>query len=159
MKHLVKGRKLNRTRKHREALFTNLMTSLIANGQIKTSQAKAKAVQSMIEKAITTAKKQTVPSRRKLATIFGKRETVNVLTESIAKMTGNRTSGYTRIISIGERRGDNMPLVRLELIDYKKEVKTEDKKPMVTAEAKPKNAKKPETASKKVSQKVKKDNA
>lgn len=120
MKHRVLGRKLNRTKKHREALFANLMTALFEHGHIKTSQAKAKAIQSMAEKAITTAKKQSVSSRRKLAETFGKRQTVNILTDEITKMAAARTSGYTRIVSLGERRGDNTPMVRLELVDYKK---------------------------------------
>lgn len=156
MKHRVLGRKLNRTKKHREALFANLMTALFEHGQIKTSQAKAKAIQSMAEKAITTAKKQSVPSRRKLAETFGKRQTVNLLTDEITKMTAVRTSGYTRIVSLGERRGDNTPMVRLELIDYKKAepVKIEEAKKAVV-EKKPTVKKAVKAAPKKATEKEK----
>lgn len=156
MKHRVLGRKLNRTKKHREALFANLMTALFEHGQIKTSQAKAKAIQSMAEKAITTAKKQSVPSRRKLAETFGKRQTANILTDEIAKMTAARTSGYTRIVSLGERRGDNTPMVRLELIDYKKaEPKKIEEVKKAVVEKKPAVKKAVKAAPKKATEKEK----
>ncbi len=137
------------------------MTALFENGQIKTSQAKAKAIQRMVEKTITTAKKQSVPSRRKLAETFGKRQIVNILTDEITTMTAVRTSGYTRIVSLGERRGDNTPMVRLEIIDYKKaekkavevkkevvETKTADKEKSVAKKAAPKKTSEKEKGSK-----------
>lgn len=119
MKHQVSGKKLNRTKKHREALFANLISSLIEHGKINTTQAKAKAVQGQVEKLITKAKSATVSNRRELASVFGKRQTANHLVEKTAKDAADRTSGFTRIISLGERQGDNAMMARLELVDFK----------------------------------------
>jgi large subunit ribosomal protein L17 len=117
MKHAVAGRKLNRSKKHRSALFTNLMVGLFEHGSIVTTQAKAKAIKNQAEKLISDAKSAKVATRRSLAQVFGKRAVANLLVDRIAK-SQTRSSGYTRIVILGERRGDNALLVRLELVDY-----------------------------------------
>ena len=126
MKHRRKGRKLNRSTKHRSALYKNLSLSLFKHGAIKTTEAKAKAVSRFVDKLITTAKKNTISSRRKIAKTFGKRQSVNHLVDVVAPQL-KRTSGFTRIVRLGKRQGDDTMMVRMELLDYKKsqpEVKT-----------------------------------
>jgi large subunit ribosomal protein L17 len=131
MKHAVKGKQLNRNSSQRRSLFKNLMVSLIAHGKIKTTQAKAKAVQAAFEKLITKAKRNTVHSRRLIDKHLNRRQTVNKLVDEIAPVI-KRAGGYTRITKIGQRRGDAAEMVMLEIIDYKPEVKeikkTQDKK-------------------------------
>ena len=119
MKHRRKGRKLNRSTKHRSALYKNLSLSLFEHGSIKTTEAKAKAVSRFVDKLITTAKKNTIPSRREIAKTFGKRQSVNHLVDVVAPQL-KRTSGFTRIVKLGKRQGDDTMMVRMELLDYKK---------------------------------------
>jgi len=135
MKHLISGRKLNRSKKQREALFSNLMVNLFEHGAIKTTRAKAKSIQSLVDKAITTAKSGGINGRRKLAVTFGKRSLANLLVDKIAK-DSTRTSGFTRITTLGERLGDNALMVRIELVDYKAPVKAEPAKPVSTLPSK-----------------------
>jgi len=117
MKHAVKGRQLNRDISNRRALFKNLMLEMVKYGHIKTTEAKAKAIQSSFEKLITKAKIGTVHNRRLIDQVLNRRDAVNKMVMEIApKIT--RTSGYTRIIKLGHRRGDDAEIVKLELIDW-----------------------------------------
>ncbi len=108
MQHMVFGRKLNRTANERKRLFRNLTRSLILHGQIKTSLAKAKAIQPLVEKLITKAKKNTdlLRTRRLLLKELADEKSVNKLLE-IGPLFNNRKGGYTRIIKLGNRAGDN----------------------------------------------------
>jgi len=128
MRHQVKGRKLNRDAQHRKALFKNLITALILNGQIKTTEAKAKTVKGLFDKLMTHAKKATLNQRRLIDQALNKREIVNKLVDEIAPVS-KRTSGYTRIVRIGRRLGDDAMMVRLELVDQvvKKDLKATEK--------------------------------
>jgi large subunit ribosomal protein L17 len=121
MKHRKVGHKLNRTTKHREALYKNLSLSLFEHGAIKTTEAKAKAVSRFVDKLITQAKKNTISARRELARSFGKRQSVNHLVDVVAPQI-KRTSGFTRTVRLGKRQGDDTMMVRMELLDYKKPV-------------------------------------
>ena len=127
MKHRSKGIKLNRSKKHRQALITNLCLSLFEHGHIKTTLAKAKATSQTVDKLITTAKKNSIPARRKLARVFGKRQSVNQLVDNVAKQLTTRKSGYTRIVRLGNRSGDDAIMARLELIDYQSSKPTQEK--------------------------------
>ena len=127
MKHNSKGRKLNRFKKHRQSLITNLALGLFEHGHIKTTLAKAKSTSRMVDKLITTAKKDTIPAKRRLAKIFGKRQPANQLANNIAKELKARHSGYTRIVRLGSRQGDDAMMVRLELIDHQPTQPTEKK--------------------------------
>lgn len=131
MNKKVFGRKLSRSRPAREALFASLAKALILNGKIETTRAKAKAVISEVEKMVSLAKKDDIHARRK---VFGmldnSKETVNFLFGTIAKAFSNRKSGFTRIISLPRRHGDNAEMARLEWTEKitVEEVKKEEKK-------------------------------
>lgn len=135
MNKKVFGRKLSRSRPAREALFASLAKSLILNGKIETTRAKAKAVVSDAEKMVTFAKKGSILGRRKvLSMLDNDRKVTDVLFSSVVGAFTDKTSGFTRIISLPRRHGDNSEMVRLEWsnkVEYKsakKEEKNEVKK-------------------------------
>jgi large subunit ribosomal protein L17 len=148
MNKRVFGRKLSRSRPAREALFASLTQSLIINGSIVTTRAKAKAVQGSVEKIVTLAKSGTLSARRKVTSkLDNARKPVDVLFQKVVKAFPTKTSGYTRIISLPRRVGDNAQMVRMEWtekVEYegkkKEEVKTNSKvktqKPKVQVKSK-----------------------
>ena len=133
MNKKVFGRKLSRSRPAREALFASLAMALIKNGKIVTTRAKAKAVVPSVEKLVTLAKKGDVSSRRiALARLDNRREAVDMLFGGVAKAFSGKTSGFTRIVSLPRRTGDNAEVSRIE---WTEKVETSDKK-KVTSEKK-----------------------
>lgn len=115
MNKRVFGRKLSRSRPAREALFASLTQALIINGRIVTTRAKAKAVVGSVEKMVTMAKTGTIAARRKvMSNLDNKREAVDVLFQKVVKAFPNKISGYTRIISLPRRVGDNAQMARME---------------------------------------------
>ena len=115
MNKKVFGRKLSRSRPAREALFASLTRALILNGKIVTTRAKAKAVQGSVEKMVTLAKKGNIAARRRvLSELDNKREATDILFREVAKAFSVRNSGFTRIISLPRRVGDNAQMVRME---------------------------------------------
>ena len=123
----VFGRKLSRSRPAREALFATLARSVILNGKMETTKAKAKAVQGDLEKFVTVAKKGGLAGmRRVLASLDNQRDAVDALYQKVAPSFIKRTSGYTRIIALPRRKGDNAEMARIEwtekMIEVKKEV-------------------------------------
>ena len=132
MRHLVKGRKLNRTSSHRIALKRNLANSLIEHKQIKTTLPKAKELQGFIERLVTYAKKNDLSSYRlitqKLPGSLGKKS-ANILIHEITPNYKNRNGGYTRIIKIDNRKNDNAPMSIIEFVDLKLSNKTEEENP------------------------------
>ena len=129
MRHLVKGRKLNRTSSHRIAMKRNLAMSLIEHRRIKTTLPKAKELQSFIERLVTYAKKNSLNSYRlltqKLPGKLGKKST-NLLIHEIAPNYTDRNGGYTRIIKLDNRKNDNAEMsliefVGLEILDKSEE--------------------------------------
>lgn len=115
MKKKVFGRKLSRSRPAREALFASLTQSLIINGSIVTTRAKAKAVQGSVEKIVTLAKAGTLSARRKvMSKLDNARKPVDILFQKVVKAFPAKTSGFTRIISLPRRVGDNAQMVRME---------------------------------------------
>jgi len=131
MKHRRAGRKLNRDINQRKALFKNLIAALILKGKVQTTEAKAKAVRPLVEKLITKAKKNTLASKRQvLKRLKNNKKISTILWTDIAKTFTNRTSGFTRIIPLTQRKGDMAKMVRLEWteIKIKEEPKKEDLK-------------------------------
>ena len=122
MRHLVKGRKLNRTASHRVSLKRNLAMSLIEHKRIKTTLPKAKELQSFVERLITYAKKNDLSSYRlltqKLPGKLGKKST-NLLIHEIAPNYVNRNGGYTRIIKLENRKNDNAKMSLIEFVGLK----------------------------------------
>ncbi len=160
MNKKVFGRKLSRSRPAREALFASLTRSLILNGKIETTKAKAKAVIGSAEKMVTLAKKGGVTERRMvLARLDNKKDAVERLFGDIAKAFSDRNSGFLRIISLPRRRGDNAEMARLEWTE-KVEVteKIVEKKAEKKAETKAKKEPKTKAETKKtVKKEVKKE--
>jgi large subunit ribosomal protein L17 len=128
MNKKVFGRKLGRSRPAREALFSSLVKSMILNGKIKTTKAKAKAIQGDLDHIITLAKKGDLSSRRKaLSYLDNARETADLLFQQVGSFFKDRTSGFTRIISLPARRGDRALMARIEWTE-KVELKTKEPK-------------------------------
>jgi len=129
MRHLVKGRKLNRTSSHRVALKRNLAMSLIEHKRIKTTLPKAKELQSFVERLVTYAKKNNLSSHRlitqKLPGSLGKKS-ANILIHDIAPNYNDRNGGYTRIIKLTNRKNDNASMSIIEFVDLKSEETTEE---------------------------------
>lgn len=116
MRHRKTGRKLGRSSAHRRAMFRNLMSSLFVSKQIRTTEAKAKAVRGEAERLITLACRGDLHSRRQIMREIQDREVVGILIDRIAPEMQDRPGGYTRIIKLGPRQGDAAPMVSLELV-------------------------------------------
>ena len=116
MRHRVKKRKLGKLTKHRKHMLRNLLRALFEHGKIETSKAKAKEVQRLADKLISTARGGDLAARRQLHRFFGKNDVVNLLVDEIAPLFKDRKSGFTRLTETGRRRGDNTLMARLELI-------------------------------------------
>ncbi len=116
MRHRKKRGKLGRTSAHREALLSNLATSLIMNGRVTTTVAKTKAVRSVAEKLITLSKRQDINARRQAAAILDNKSAVKKLFSEIGPQFDTRNGGYTRIIHVGHRVGDAAPTAIIELV-------------------------------------------
>jgi large subunit ribosomal protein L17 len=117
MRHLKAGRKLGRTSAHRKALFRNLIGALIERERISTTLAKAKELRGKVEKTITLGKKGTLHARRQVFKLAPQKETVQKVFGPLAERYAARPGGYTRIIKIGPRKGDNAPMAFIELVD------------------------------------------
>lgn len=118
MRHNVKGRKLNRTASHKEAMMRNMATSLLKHKRIKTTLAKAKEARTFVEHLITKAKKDDVHTRRLILKDIQEKEVIKELFSEIIPKIGDRPGGYTRVVKLGTRNGDAAPLAILELVDY-----------------------------------------
>jgi large subunit ribosomal protein L17 len=116
MRHQKSGRKLNRTSSHRWALMRNLITSLLRDEKIKTTDAKAKELRRWADRVITLGKQASLHSRRQVLGIVHDKAVVRKLFDSIAPRFKDRPGGYTRIIKIGIRRGDAAPVSIIELV-------------------------------------------
>ncbi|GAG21502.1 unnamed protein product [marine sediment metagenome] len=120
MRHLRRGRKLNRTASHRKALMRNLASSLIIHKRIQTTDAKAKELRKFVEPLITFAKQGTLHARRQvLKALPGKQgqRVTSILFDEIAPQVADRPGGYTRIIKLGNRTNDRAPVSMMELVD------------------------------------------
>lgn len=116
MRHRNTTKTLKRKVSARKALLRDLATSVIVYDRIKITAGKAKVAQRVIERLITTAKKDNLAARRKLLGFFSTEQPVNKLLEVIAPKYKDRNGGYTRIVKIGHRKGDGADLVILELV-------------------------------------------
>lgn len=116
MRHLKSGRKLNRSSSHRWALMRNLITSLLRNEKIRTTDPKAKELRRWADRVITLGKEGSLHARRQALAIVQDKAVVRKLFDSIAPRFKERAGGYTRIIKIGIRRGDAAPISLIELV-------------------------------------------
>ncbi len=141
MRHLKAGRKFGRTSAHRKALFRNLVTALIVRERIRTTLAKAKELRSKVEKTITLGKKGTLHARRLAFRNVTQKDALQKLFGPLAERFATRNGGYTRIIKIGPRLGDDAPMAFIELLEAEaKEEKTPKAKAKGKKETQPKTA-------------------
>ena len=138
MRHKKSGLQFNRFTSWRQATLKSLTRSVLIYQSIKTTKTRAKAVKPMIEKLITLAKLNTLAAKRHAFKILNDHKLVSLLFSDIGTRFANRAGGYTRIIDVGKRRGDNAEIVVLELTEIKKK---EPKK--IKKEEKAKEEKKP----------------
>lgn len=118
MRHGKKINHLGRKTAHRKSMLANMACSLIEHKRINTTVAKAKALKQFVEPLITKAKEDTTHNRR---IVFGRLRQKDVVTElfrDVAPKIGDRPGGYTRIIRLGNRLGDNADMAMIELVDY-----------------------------------------
>ena len=118
MRHRKSFNHLGRTSSHRKAMLSNMATSLILHKRITTTVAKAKALRSYVEPLITKSKDDTTHSRRIAFSYLQSKEAVTELFRKIAKKVGDRPGGYTRILKLGNRLGDNADMAMMELVDF-----------------------------------------
>ena len=111
-------RKLGRTNKHRRSMLANLTKEVIMNGRIETTDTRAKEVRKFVDKMITYGKNGSLVSRRKaLAFLHNNEVVVKKVFDELAPRYANRNGGYTRILKLAERRGDDALMVILELVE------------------------------------------
>ncbi len=131
MKHNITHRKLNRSSSHRKALLMNLSNSLLKHEQITTTLSKAKELRPYIEKIITLGKKGDLQSKRKAISILQNEKNMKKVFDIFSKRYKDRFGGYTRIVKLGNRFGDNAPTAIIELVDRDQDAKGKDSGPVV----------------------------
>ena len=128
MRHNKKINHLGRTSSHRQAMLSNMATSLIKHKRIFTTTAKAKALRKYIEPILTKSKEDTTHSRRVVFALLQDKAAVTELFTQISEKVENRPGGYTRIIKTGNRLGDNAAMCFIELVDYNENMLQDKKK-------------------------------
>tara|TARA_B100002019_G_scaffold15033_1_gene11931 strand:+ start:393 stop:1058 length:666 start_codon:yes stop_codon:yes gene_type:complete len=118
MRHGKKIAHLGRTASHRKAMMANMASSLIEHKRINTTVAKAKALKKFVEPLITKAKSDTTHNRRVVFSALRNKYAVSELFRDIAERVADRPGGYTRIIKVGSRLGDNASMALIELVDF-----------------------------------------
>jgi large subunit ribosomal protein L17 len=118
MRHGRKINHLGRTASHRGAMLSNMASSLIIHKRITTTVAKAKALRKYIEPLLTKAKVDSTHSRRTVFSYLQNKESVKILFDEVAQKIASRPGGYTRIIKLENRLGDNAEMCMMELVDY-----------------------------------------
>ena len=131
MKHGITHRKLNRTSSHRKSLLMNLSNALFKHEQITTTLPKAKELRSFVEKIITLGKKGDLHSRKKTVSILQDKKNTKKVFDIFAKRYKDRFGGYTRIVKIGNRLGDNAPTAIIELVNRDENAKGLDSGPVI----------------------------
>jgi len=116
MRHRKKTKILDRKKQPREMMLRNLASSVIIYEKVKTTEAKAKAVKSLVDKMITISKKGDLTARRRLLEILPQKLAVKKLMEVLGAKYKDRKGGYTRIVRLGARQGDGAMMVQVELV-------------------------------------------
>jgi len=112
----TKGQRFGGDAAHQKAMFGNLVASLIAAEGIVTTEAKAKALRPVVEKVITKAKKGGVHNQRQVVSFIRDKDMAYKLFDEIGPRYAERNGGYTRVLKLGPRHGDNAPMARIELV-------------------------------------------
>ena len=116
MRHRKTGRQLGRNSSHRKAMFRNMVTSLFEHERVQTTDAKAREVRRVAEKLITLGKRGDLHARRQALAYVRSKTVVAKLFAELSPRYANRPGGYTRIVKLGSRRGDNAPMSLVELV-------------------------------------------
>src|SRR5216684_7555 len=116
MRHKVAGYKLKRNVASRRSLFRGLVTSVIEHERVVTTVPKAKAIRPLVEKMITLAKRDTLHTRRQAASFLQTPEAVKKLFDTLGTRFGQRNGGYTRVVRLGNRKGDGAEQAIIELV-------------------------------------------
>ncbi len=116
MRHKKKGKTLGRKTEHKNMMLRNLASSIVIYEKVKTTEAKAKEVRPLVEKAITIAKDGDLHARRKLISLLPQENATKKLVEVLGEKYKERPGGYTRIVKIGHRKGDGAQIVQIELV-------------------------------------------
>ena len=116
MRHQKAGKKLNRTGSHRNAMFRNMVTSLLIHGRIRTTDVKAKELRRWADRMITLAKRGDLHARRQALAVVRDKAVVHKLFEEATDRFGQRAGGYTRVVKIGRRAGDAAPVSLVEFV-------------------------------------------
>ena len=140
MRHRKSGVKLNRTTSHRQAMFRNMVTSLLKHDRIKTTDAKAKELRRWADHIVTLAKRGDLHARRMAMSIVREKDVVHKIFEEASERFGSINGGYTRIVKIGRRPGDAAAMTLVELVS------SDAAKPAKTKKTKRKSADKPPVA-------------
>jgi large subunit ribosomal protein L17 len=112
-----KGPRLGGSPAHEKLILSNLATSLFKHGKIKTTETKAKRLRPVAERLISAAKRGDLHARRRVATVVRDRDVAYTLFSEIAQRFSTRPGGYTRIVKVGPRKGDNAPMAVIELVE------------------------------------------
>ena len=131
MKHNIKNKKLNKNSSHRKAMFMNMSNALIKHEQIITTLAKAKELRRFVEKIVTLGKKGDLLSRRKTVSILQDQKMSKKVFDVLAQRFKDRAGGYTRIVKLGNRFGDNAPTAAIEFVDRDESAKGLDSGPVI----------------------------
>ena len=134
MRHGLNGRKLNRTRSHRKALFGSLAAALIKHEQIKTTLPKAKDLRPVVERLVTLGKRGGLHARRQLIAVLQDDALAAKVLGPLAERYATRQGGYTRVLKAGFRYGDAAPMAIIEFIDRDPEAKGKDSGAVQVAE-------------------------
>ncbi|HAX15845.1 MULTISPECIES: 50S ribosomal protein L17 [Leeuwenhoekiella] len=118
MRHGKKNNHLGRQTAHRKSMLANMACSLIEHKRINTTVAKAKALKQFVEPLVTKSKEDTTHNRRIVMSKLRQKDAVAELFRDVAVKVGDRPGGYTRIIKLGNRLGDNADMAMIELVDY-----------------------------------------
>jgi large subunit ribosomal protein L17 len=136
MRHNKSGRKLGRNSGHRNAMMRNMVTSLIEHGRITTTDSRAKELRKLVDRMITLGKRGDLHARRQVSQVIRTRLVVAKLFEQIGPRFKDRPGGYTRIIKLGSRLGDNAPQSIIELVEEEFTAKPKKAAPAPKAEVK-----------------------
>jgi large subunit ribosomal protein L17 len=144
MRHRNEGRKLSRNTSHRRALLRNLVTSFLEHGRLMTTLPKAKEVRPLAEKMITLGKRDNLAARRQVQSYLLKEAIAKKVFDTIAPKFADRKGGYSRIIKLGNRKGDGADIAIIELLGSELEAKKAER----AAKVQEKDAKKPKSEDK-----------
>jgi large subunit ribosomal protein L17 len=137
MRHNKSGKRLGRNSSHRKAMMRNMVTSLFAHEKITTTDIRAKELRKIADKMITLGKRGDIHARRQALQVIRDRKVVGKLFDLVAPRYKDRPGGYTRIIKLGQRAGDNAALSLIELVEEEFTAKPRKAAPVAKAEATP----------------------